>query len=111
MNRLALFLLMIGWVVSGLTQPMVKEFTINNEHNQAMVALYVDFAHDLNPEWGENILTKAPVQRLKAGDSIVITLTSQQDFCHYDILAIWEDGSEQQASSVDVCTLTSWSFK
>lgn len=81
-----------------VTEPV--SFTLNNETDNVLVALYISVVSTNN--WEEDIFGS---DVLGAGESVEVTIADDLADCEYDLKATFDDGSELALGSVDFCEL------
>ena len=84
--------------VAQTTEPV--SFTLNNQTDNVLVALYISVVS--TNEWEEDIFGSGV---LGAGDSVEITIDDNLSDCEYDLKAVFDDGEEVILGSEDFCEL------
>jgi hypothetical protein len=90
---------------STLAQTEALQFTLINKTDHTLVEFYTDPSTDQN--WGDDILAS---DVLYSGESATVTINDNRETCVYDIMAVWDDGTNQVAESVDICALGSYTY-
>ena len=58
--------------------------------------------------WEEDILGR---DTLDAGDSLLVNINDGTGACKFDFKAVFEDGSSRVRQGVDVCTISSYTYR
>lgn len=81
-------------------------FTLINDTSYDIVEFQVsDPGDDI---WSDDLMPNGYV--LPAGNYVDVNIQDGEDFCEYDIKAVFDDGEEFVEYGVDLCALGEWTF-